>query len=256
MRVILIVAFILTSLMLLAITITPATASPVLMFCMKEEKVYNRMRGQLHPAVLPTDNDRNIRSRWWDIWAVFLIIRHHMMQMNSREALLTHLISYTSTMWKEVLLYIQLHVSLLSKPPTRTRDKLSSANWDITVTMLREAWFSFRLCCLSLRATSVSVSLEDSGMLLTFSGGVQSPTHMGGASRGRRRCKQKLHPLGAEAKAWSWHKRAEEHYVQSALRHLNCRIRESQKLRMHMRPATEHSVRIFCTVDYDYFTSA
>lgn len=53
------VIFMLTTLMLLAITITPATASPVLMFCMKDEKVYDRSE-TLRPAVLPTDNDSNI----------------------------------------------------------------------------------------------------------------------------------------------------------------------------------------------------
>lgn len=179
---------------------------------------------------------------------VFLI-RHHVMQMNT---LLAHLTSSTSTMWKEVLLYIQLHVSLLSKTPTRTRDKLSSANWDRTVTMLRDAPLSSRLCRVSPNASSVSVFLEDSGIvLLTFSGGVQKlRPRVGGASGERKNaCKRKLHPLlGAEAKASSSHKRAKEHYVQSTLLRLNCRIGASQKLRMHMRTATEHSVRIFCTV--------
>lgn len=75
---------------------------------------------------------------------------------------------------------LSVHRSFQTKEtPTRTSVKLSSANWDIKVTMLWDAGVSSFLCCLSLISSSLSVSLEVCGMLLTCSRRILSPAHSG-----------------------------------------------------------------------------
>lgn len=80
-------------------------------------------------------------------------------------------LTYTTAMKRPYCTFMH-HQSIAGhtkETPTRTSVKLSSANWDIKATMLWEDWFPWSLCCLSVTLSSVSVSLEGSGMLLTFS---------------------------------------------------------------------------------------
>lgn len=174
---------ILTNLMLLAITITPATASPLLMFCMKEEKGRWQDESEiLHPAVLPVMTVTQEPCRLLTGYGISVQDCEPLDTMCCRwtaERLPFHpFISFPPLppcvrRRCGLLKFIQLHYCFQTKKtPTRTRDKLSSANWDKTVTTLRDVWFSCCICCLSLTAasSSVPISLEHSGMLLTFSG--------------------------------------------------------------------------------------
>lgn len=125
----------LTSLILLAIKRTPATASPVLMCYVGNTEVKGERDGDTCAG--HNEPERHGTSAGG----------------GSQEAahIYVHRCSHTNN------------------APTRTSAKLSSASRDITETMLSDDWFPCFVPRVNPLPASVSLSLEDSGMLLTFS---------------------------------------------------------------------------------------
>lgn len=122
--------------MLLAITMTPAMANPVLMFCV--ERGRQESRDAAVRAADCTDTSKVLLA----VASSLLLINH-----------VAH--SCRSVQTKEA--------------PTRTRVKLSSANWDIRDTTLEDGGLPSSLRCVPLISCSLSLSVEaGSGMLLTF----------------------------------------------------------------------------------------
>lgn len=129
------------------------------------------------------------------------------MQMDT---LLAHLTSCTSTMWKEVLLYVQLHVSLLSNKDSYPHEgqiivsELRYNSHDVT----RRPTFFLSLLCVPRRPLNFCFSGRLRHVVDIFWRRPKLRPRVGGASgRGKGLYPEAPPPsLGAEAKASSSHK--------------------------------------------------
>lgn len=190
----------LTSLILLAITTTPATASTVLMFCVWEREREKKL--MLYSCQGDSDSS-NSADKWWCLLErLIIVVKYWRVPANKRY-------QHKDETWlQNDRATLCCHVALSTFTPagqtkdglTRTNVKLSSANCDITDTK-----FPWSLRGLSLVSFSLSVPLKDSGMLLTFTPCIRRSASVGGSSMGI--CCAKSPPRGS---VWLWQDGAEE----------------------------------------------